>query len=88
MLSQEGSLWSKSAVAAQYESINHVFMDDFKDQDGGLLAGFVLSVGGSRFHSPLILLPRQKAVLAVVPNAVASWLEPFVSSWPQCSKIT
>lgn len=91
VLSQEGqggSLWSKSAVAGRYESINHVFMDDFKDQDGGLLAGFVLRVGGSGFHSPLVLLSGQKARLAVVPNAVVSWLEPFVTSWPQCSKTT
>lgn len=47
---QRGSLWSKSAVATQYKRINHVFMDDFKDQDGRLLAGFVLRLGESRFH--------------------------------------
>lgn len=43
-------------MAVQRKNVNRVFVDDFKDQDGGLLAGFVLRARSSRFHSPLISL--------------------------------
>lgn len=57
--------------------MSRVFVDDFNDPDGEPLAGFVLWVRGSRFHSPLVLLSREKARFAVFPNAVVSWLEPL-----------
>lgn len=70
VLSQEGqggSQWSKSAVGAQYKSRSHVFVDDFKDQDGGLVAGFILRMGESRFHSPLIIVIQTKGKISSCP---------------------
>lgn len=58
----------------QYKNVNCVHVDDFEDQDEGVMAGCVSRAGRSKFHLPLwafVIIQIKRSVASVHHEAVA-----------------